>query len=57
MTYNAPTGENSRKMRPVAEVGVIGDLGKNTKLGLVLRALIMSVGYVAGMACKLKICF
>jgi len=57
MTYNAPTGENSRKMRPVAEVGVIGDLGKNTKLGLVIRALIMSVGYVAGMACKLKICF
>jgi len=57
MTYNAPTGENSRKTRPVAEVGLIGDLGKNMKLGLALRALIMSVGYVVGMACKLKICF
>lgn len=39
MTYIAPTGENSQKMRPVAEVGVTGDLGKNTKPGLALRAL------------------
>jgi len=50
MTYNAPTRENSRKTGPVAEVGVIGDLEKNTKLGLALSALIMSVGYVVGMA-------